>query len=681
MGKIRNAIAHTIERTLSSAGESFSTWVNTYSKYRSRRQFLRLYRGIVMTCIAAIAEDVAKYEPVFNKKDSRNGKLIQQQHEFEKVLERPNPRLTSKFDLLVATQSFLELVGNAYWYLSVEERSRKVREIYLMRPDRVAVATDTKTGDIVGYTFRADDGTEVPLDVDEVQHFKTFNPENEYYGIGTVEAGIIYIETEEDSSVFQRNFIKNQASPSGILTINGKIEKEQFNKVKAAWKEKTEGLANVGKTLFIRGADASFTKIGLSLGDLDMEKLKSITEDKILKMFRMPKIILGDTDQAGLGRGNAETADYVFAKRNIDPKQVRIDDGIQNIVRRNFKDDAVIVSHVSQIPEDVDRQLNEDDKLVNRVMTVNEIRERKGLPKVDGGDQLYVGFNMTPINQAGSDNSTSGKSVKRRVITVAKKGAAEESFFHQLDTIKTRTVKTYKSKFKSDLKSQQQKVVDGLAAYAASVKSGAGTDAIAKAYEEIMPNGSDEADKSAEWLIPLMLLALSQGAETALALIDVNEDPNISTAAKNAAETAAKRVVREFTQQTVDKLKAEIAAGVNAGEDLAALTKRVNKVYNDAAGWRTDRLSDSESHKGINKGVQLGYEQGGVKHKIWKALGSNPCQFCRAMDGSIIEVRQPFVPKGGTMVGEDGGEMVADYDAIENAHAHSNCNCWLLPAD
>jgi HK97 family phage portal protein len=269
--------------------------------------------------------------------------------------------MTSKFDLFVATQSFLELVGNAYWYLSVEEQSRKVREIYVMRPDRVRVATDKNSGDIVGYTFRGDDGVEIPLDIDEVQHFKTFNPEDDYYGIGTVEGGILYIETEEDTAVFQRNFIKNQASPSGILTINGKIEKEQFNKVKAAWKEKTEGLANVGKTLFIRGADASFTKIGLSLGDLDMEKLKSLTEDKILKMFRMPKIILGDTDQAGLGRGNAETADYVFAKRNIDPKQLRIDDGIQNIVRRNYKDETTIVSHVSQIPEDVDRQLNEQD--------------------------------------------------------------------------------------------------------------------------------------------------------------------------------------------------------------------------------------------------------------------------------------------------------------------------------
>lgn len=672
--KITQAFTQGVKRAFASAGEFFSTWVNTYSKYRAKRQFLKLYRGIVMTCISAIAEDVAKYEARYMKKDGRSAqKSVEYVHEFNKVLERPNPRMTSKFDLFVATQSFLELVGNAYWYLSVEEKSRKVREIYVMRPDRVRVATDKTTGDIVGYTFRDDSGTELPLDVDEVQHFKTFNPEDDYYGIGTVEAGIIYIETEEDSAIFQRNFIKNQASPSGILTINGKIEKEQFNKVKAQWKEKTEGLANVGKTLFIRGADASFTKIGLSLGDLDMEKLKSITEDKILKMFRMPKIILGDTDQAGLGRGNAETADYVFAKRNIDPKQLRIDDGIQNIIRRNWKDENTIVSHVSQIPEDVDRQLNEDDKLTGRVFTVNEVRERRGLPKVTGGDKLYVGFNQVPIDEAGSDNSTNtGKTI---VLSVAKKDATEDSFFRQLDQIDAKVVKKYKSELKKNLKSQQDAVISKLAAYAASAEP------TAKAYEEIMPNPDEEADKSAEWLIPLLLLAISEGAGTALALMNVEDDFVFSTAAQKAAQDAAKRVMRDFTKQTVTKLQAEIAAGVNAGEDLAALTKRVNAVYSKATGFRTDRLSDSESHKNINKGVQLGFQQAGVKKKRWVALGANPCEYCRAMNGSVITVESSYVPKGGTMVGEDGGEVVQDYDAVENAHAHANCHCWLFPAE
>ena len=163
--------------------------------------------------------------------------------------------------------------------------------------------------------------------------------------------------------------------------------------------------------------------------------------------------------------------------------------------------------------------------------------------------------------------------------------------------------------------------------------------------------------------------------------MNVEDDFIFSTAAQNAAKDAARRVMQDFTSQTVEKLKAEIAAGVNAGENLEQLSKRVQKLYDDAIGWRTDRLADSESHKNINKGFQLGFQQAGVKKKVWRALGSNPCQYCRAMDGTIINVESSYVPQGGTMVGEDGGEVVQDYDAIENAHAHANCHCWLFPAD
>lgn len=658
---ITDSIKNTISRAFSPTGESFSTWMATRSRYRSKKQFLRLYRGLVMTCISAISEDVAKYEIQFFKKDARTGKKIQVQHELEKVLEHPNPRL-SKFDLFVATQSFLELVGNAYWYLSVEERSRKVRGIYLMRPDRVKISVDSDTGDVDGYVFRTDSGVDVPLDVDEVQHFKTFNPEDEYYGIGTVEGGIVYIETEEDSAIFQRNFIKNQASPSGILTINGKIEKEQFKRVRTQWREKTEGLSNVGKTLFIRGADASFTKIGLSLGDLDMEKLKGLTEDKIMKMFRVPKIILGDTDSSGLGRGNAETSDYVFAKRKIDPAQIRLDDGITGILRRNYKADVLTVSHVSQIPEDADRRLAEDDKAVNRWMTINEVRASKGLPRVDGGDKLYVGFNLMAIDEVKEE------SVKT-VLTVSK-GLTDINYFKQLNMIQKDIEGRYVKEFVKSLQVQRELIVSKLDAYAGKTK----------AYDEIMPDVEDEAKNNIGWLLLLLLLGVEQGGNTALALMDVDDQLVVSEVVKKNLRVQAERVVKDFTRQTVAKLEATISEGVRSGDGKVGLVKRIDKIYDEARTSRADRLAKSESHKTINKGVQEGFKRAGVKYKTWRALGANPCEFCRGMDGKTIAVDAVFVSHGDSMEGADGGQLIQDYDPVENAHAHANCNCWLFPS-
>lgn len=669
MGKITQAISSGITRYFETAGDSFSTWAaNTFTKW-NKKKLMQQYKGLVYTCINAIAEDYAKYDPIFWKVDARTGKKTQYRHEFGNIIENPNPEL-SKFDLLVATRSFIELTGDAFWYYALNERTRKPMEIYLMRPDRVEVVVDKATGDVQGYTFRSDDGTLVPLDIDEVEHHKTFNPMNQYRGIGTLEAAILYVEIENDTSTFQRNFMKNQATPSGVLTLGGKIEKEAFKKLKTQWQEKQAGLANVGKTLFIRGTEATFTKVGLSLGDLDMKALKELSEDKLYKMFRVPKIILGDTDQSGLGRANAETADYIFAKRNIDPKQIQLDDSIQKTLKRNYKDESTVVGHVSQIPEDKEAELNELDKLTGRVYTINEVRERKGLARVDGGDDLYIGFNQVPINETGTNNGGgTGKTIRRLVV---KKGITEDTFFRQLNRIDARQSSAYKKANNALLDKQGAAVIEKLSAY--------GSKGITKdAYDEVVPDAEEEATKALEVILPILLLALSQGGETAFKFLDTEGEFNLSQNVQNRVTDAAKRVLKDHTNQTVAAIKKAISDGVAAGETTAQLTERINKIYKDATSWRADRLSDTETHKYVNKGLQEAYMQSGIKRKQWKALGSNPCKFCLAMDGTIINVEANYVAHGGTITADDGSEYINDYEDIENANAHNNCHCWLFP--
>lgn len=670
MGKITQAVSQGITRFFGNAGDSFTTWAaNTFGKWNKKR-LMQQYKGLVYTLVNAIAEDFAKYEPIFWKVDNRTGQKKQYIHPFAKVLENPNPSL-SKFDLLVATASFLELTGDAFWYYAVGERSRQPKEIYLMRPDRVEVVVDGDTGEVMGYKFRNDDGTKIPLEVDEVEHIKTFNPLNQYRGMGTLEAAILYVEIENDTSVFQRNFMKNQATPSGVLTISGKIEKEAFNKLKTQWKEKQAGLANVGKTLFIREADAKFTKVGLGLDELDLKALKELSEGKIFKMFRVPKIILGDTDQNGLGRANAEVADYIFAKRTIDPKQTRLDDAIQKTLKRNYGDENTVLGHVSQIPEDKAAQLNEDDKLTGRVYTVNEVRERKGLPKVDGGDKLYVSFNQVPIDESNTGNDNGTKSVKRVIRLAASKDAAEETFFSRLNKIDGRSYRSSKKAYNGVLDAQEAAIIEKLSAYADK--------GVTRAYEELMPVESEETNKAVELLLPILLLALAQGGEAALAFLGIDEPLNVSPATQRLLEERLRRAIRDNTNATIAKLQKTISEGIAANETIEQLTARVKAVYDKAKGYRSDTLADDQSHKAVNKGLQEAYAQAGIKKKQWRALGSNPCKFCKAMNGEIIEVKSNFVPKGGAIVAEDGEEFVADYEDIENANAHPNCHCWLFP--
>jgi hypothetical protein len=341
-------------------------------------------------------------------------------------------------------------------------------------------------------------------------------------------------------------------------------------------------------------------------------------------------------------------------------------------LKRNYSDENTVVGHVSQIPEDRAAQLNEDDKLTGRVYTINEVRERKGLPRVDGGDDLYVSFNQVPVNQSNTGNDNGSKSVKKRVIRLAaQKDAAEETFFRQLNKIDNRSYKNSKKEFTGLLSAQEAAVIEKLGSYA--------NKGVKRAYEEVMPDVNEEVNKAFELILPILLLALAQGGEAALAFLGVDEALNVSPATQRLIEDRLRRALTDNTNTTIAKLNKTISEGIANGENFDELTARVKKVYDQARGYRADTLADDQSHKSVNKGLQEAYHQAGVQKKLWRALGSNPCQFCRAMNGTVIDVDAAYVPKGGSIQGEDGGEYISDYEEIENANAHPNCHCWLFP--
>ncbi len=77
--------------------------------------------------------------------------------------------------------------------------------------------------------------------------------------------------------------------------------------------------------------------------------------------------------------------------------------------------------------------------------------------------------------------------------------------------------------------------------------------------------------------------------------------------------------------------------------------------------------------------TELAYKQSGVVSKKEWFANSDACEFCKALDGSIISVGSTYIPKGGQLIGTDGGTRIMDYEDVKHPPAHSNCRCGLLP--
>ncbi len=690
-----------IAKAFDTSVDSFSTWISTVNGKISKFKLLKLYKNLVYSCVSVIATDVAKYEPLFYRKNPK-GEKVYIDHGFKTVMENPNPDM-SQYDLMEATQSYLELTGDSYWYLAVGELSHKPKEIYMMRPDLVDTAKD-KNGKTIGYVFNKSSEVKVPLELYEVIHFKTFNPIDPDHGLSAVEAGLLYVQTENSTSEFQKNFMENQASPSGVLSLNGKIGKETFNKIKKQWREANSGLQNVGKTLIIRNTDASFQKVGLSIADIDMASLKGITDSRVRGIFKVPKALLGDADSSGLGRSNVEALEYNFAKRVTDPKQIKLDDAIRLAIRRIYNDKTVYVEHVSQVPQDDAKKLQYQQAAVNKWKTINEVRAMDGDKPVKGGDSLYVPFSDIAIDEPpAASNETQPQKIVIRMDTDKKQSEECECghvhnsvdnkkkikkaddgtvrYVNILEKLRLRLISPYKKTLAPYLDDQKKRVIELLQS-ATGGKSVLPKDTVNKFIDQLVDEVNDKGDIE---LLLEKLVALLFGAyeKSGVKGVEFLGKPDVKFVSDQAARdyifASTERQLKSFDEQTAIKIQQQMAQGLAAGEDTEQLTKRIESIYEDAKGFRAKRIAETESHKAVNYGSAQSYIQSGVRKMKWYAFDS-ACDFCKAMAGTIVEIGKPFIPKGGSVSLSDGSEFIADYEDVSYGDLHPNCNCKLLPA-
>ncbi|MCC7446294.1 MAG: phage portal protein [Anaerolineae bacterium] len=307
-------------------------------------------------------------------------KIAQHNHPIERLLRNPNPTL-SQFELLESTFGFLELTGNAYWFLSGPLGGAPT-EIWPLRPDRMRIAAD-KQRTIGGYVYTVD-GVDVPLDADEVIHFKRWNPTNDLYGLSPLEAAAIASQTDRHMAIWNRNFFSQEkAIPAGLVTIRNMVSDSDYTRIIREFRESFGGTER--KTAFIRGADVSWADIGLSQKETDFLEARQLNRDEIFHIFGIPLGLYA----RNATEANATVARQTFLADTIWPKLMRLSQKITLQLAPFFGPNLII------LPEEI-RDTSADLAEVQAAgpyLTINEMRARFwNMPPLPEGDRI----NLTP---------------------------------------------------------------------------------------------------------------------------------------------------------------------------------------------------------------------------------------------------------------------------------------------
>lgn len=673
----------------------------------NKEQILGLYQGIVHTCISAIAQAVAKIEfEAYQELPDGTLKEVPN-HRFLDVLARPNPN-QSKFRFIELLVTYLLATGEVYLYAVNGEATGQPKQYYILPPNRVtpAIDKDAEVPTLLGYVLNKSLGEQVPLDLEEVVPILLPNPADPWCGLGIVEAGLTGILTDKYGAEFTRNYIFNNAMPPGIVNVKSKMDKDAFEKLKSQWQQNYGSIANAGKTAFLNGAEAEFIQVGGGLGDVALKELRQMTRDDIMTMFRVPKSVLGITDD--VNRANAEASMYQFMSNVVDPAMYRIVDALQSEMAKFNRSSALskttfVLDYESPIPEDIVQRDATLSAGVNKWLTYDEARAEVGLdPLPNGaGEIMYQPINMVPVGEpaAPADNTNkaaAGKAVIRFKTTKRLAAPADplkparikfiaarkdldftteqkENFRLHLQRNAEAYEKSFNRKIQPVLRKQQAEVLENIRTHTT------------KAYEEYTFD-YDKANQEVKTVLePLMVELISEQGKIALDFAGSDATFEMSEVVRRTISASIERMATGFNDETRAALEKVIGDGIKEGKTFEQIAKDVEGVYSQAKGYRAERIARTETQKASNYATNEAYRQTGyVVKKEWY---TNPgaCEFCLSMKGKIVGLDTVFKGQGDHVEGVDengnptGNKYVTDYEDVEAPPLHPQCRCTIVP--
>jgi HK97 family phage portal protein len=340
---------------------------------------VRHYKHWVYAAVQAISFQVAGTRMALYARTRRGVEAVPE-HPFLDLMERVNPFHT-RFWLWAETMTFLELTGNAYWYVARNGLGAPA-EIWVAHSQYMRVIPDRERF-IAGYEYSRS-GETVEFGRDEIVHIKYPNPTSPYYGRGPLQAAADAVDSHESIKRAERNGFRHGLFPSLALESDQELSDETIERLRVMFEQKYASPERAGRPLILeRGLRAK--PISLSPREMDFLRSERLTRDEILGIFRVPAAVVGLSED--VNRSVAEAMDAIFARYCIAPKLRLVEDQLNQDLLPRF-DERLFCRFEGVIPEDrTQARADMEANLRHGVTTINEERRRLGREPVPWGDK------------------------------------------------------------------------------------------------------------------------------------------------------------------------------------------------------------------------------------------------------------------------------------------------------
>jgi len=226
----------------------------------------------------------------------------------------------------------------------------------------------------------------------EIIHLKKYTPMNNYYGIADIIAAQVSLAGNELSGRYNLDYFENKAVPRYIITVKGaKLSPESERKLLEFFQVGLKGKNH--RSLYIPlPADTPDSKTEFKMEPIEAGEQESSfniyrksNRDEILLAHRVPISKIGIPE--GINLAAARDADKTFKEQVCRPSQDRLEKKLNYLISEKTDVVQLKFNELSLTDEETQSRIDEI-YLRMQVITPNEVRIRKNMTTVEGGDEM-----------------------------------------------------------------------------------------------------------------------------------------------------------------------------------------------------------------------------------------------------------------------------------------------------
>ena len=251
--------------------------------------------------------------------------------------------------------------------------------------------------------YYSDEKTGETHDSENILHFKMITGPDGIKGLSPIEQCKNAIGWGMDVQTYSSTFFKNGGKLSGILESDRALSEQAIDRLRNSFNSNYGTLSGSNQTAVLEEG-LKYKSISVTPDQAQFLSSRQFSVEEVARIFGIPPHLLRDLSKSSFN--NIEMQSQEFVSYSLMPYITKIELEMSlKLFRKNVIGREYIKFNVNGLLRGnvKDRADYYKTAITNGWMSVNEVRQKEDLNRIDDGDNNYLQMNMTTINKIGTD--------------------------------------------------------------------------------------------------------------------------------------------------------------------------------------------------------------------------------------------------------------------------------------